>query len=149
MTTKAYLLIAAVVFVGVVTGSDLIARTAIGGVSLGVALVEHLHWASLTVVGIVFLFAPFAGVAFICGIANRRAKTRSVIILFVVGMVVLAYFYFGGFQASQQATLDKKWTAATLAIGLLPFFLGIPLLSIAAIVAALLALFDRRQTVQA
>jgi hypothetical protein len=149
MTTKAYLLIATAVFIGAVTGSDLVARITIARVSFGVALVEHLHWVSLTIVGIVFLFAPFAGVALICGIANRRAKTRGAITLFFVGMAVLAYFYFGGFRASQEAMLDKKWTAAALSIGLLPFLVGIPLSGITAIVAAILALVDRRQTVRA
>ena len=149
MTTKAYLVIATVVFIAAVTGSDLIARMTIGGTTLDVAIGEHLHWASLTIVGVVFLFAPFGGVALICGAANRRAKTRSAVALFVVAMAMLAHFYFGGFQASQQAMLDKKWTAAALSIGLLPFFVGLPLLGIAAIVAAILARDDRRQATQA
>jgi len=149
MTTKAYLLIATVVFICAVTGSDLVARMTITGDSFGAALFAHLHWASLTVFGIAFLFAPFAGIALICSVANRRVKTRSAATLFFVGMAVLAYFYFGGFQASQHAMLAKKWTAAALSIGLLPFFVGIPLLGIAAIVAAILAFVDRRQSVQA
>jgi hypothetical protein len=149
MTTRAYLLIATGVFITAVTGSDLIARMTIAGNPLGVALAEHLHWASLTVAGIAFLFVPFVGVAFICGSANRRTKTRSAVALFVVALAVLAYFYYGGFQASQHAMLDKKWTAAALSIGLLPFFIGLPLLGVVAIAAAVLVLIDRRETVQA
>ncbi len=79
MPTKVYLLIATGVFIAAVTGSDLFARMTIAGLPPGVALAEHLHWASLTVVGIAFLFAPFAGVALICSAANRRAKTRSAV----------------------------------------------------------------------
>lgn len=149
MTTKAYLLIATGVFIATVTGGDLIARMTIAGEPLDVALAEHLHWALLGMAGIVFLFAPFVGVAFICGFANRRTKTRSAVTLFVVALTVLAYFYFGGFQASQQAVLDRKWTAAALSIGLLPFFIGLPLLAVAAIAAAVLVLIDRREPVQA
>jgi hypothetical protein len=149
MTTKAYLLIATAVFLAAVTGSDLIARMTIVGDTLGVAVSEHLRWASLTIVGMVFLFAPFVFVAFICGVVNKRAKTRSAVTLFSVAMVALAYYYFGGFQASQQAMLDKKWTAAALSIGLLPFFAGLPLSAVTAIAAAVLARVDRRQTAQA
>lgn len=149
MTTKAYLLIATGIFIAAVTGSDLVARMAIAGNPLGVAIAEHLHWASLTIVGIVFLFAPFVGVALICGAANKRAKTRSAVALFLVAMAVLAYFYFGGFQASQQAMLDRRWTAAALSIGLLPFFVGLPLLGVAAIMAAVLARADRQEVVEA
>lgn len=148
MTTKAYLLIATGVFIAAVTGSDLFARTTIAGNPLGVAIAEHLHWASLTVEGIVFLFGPFVGVAFICGSANKRTKTRGVVALFLVALAVLAYFYFGGFQASQQAVQDRRRTAAALSIGLLPFFIGLPLLGVAAIAAAVLVRFDRRKTVQ-
>jgi hypothetical protein len=148
MTTKAYLLIATGVFIAAVTVSDLIARMTIAGNSLGIALAEHLHWVSLTLVGIVFLFAPFVGVAFICGSANRRTKTRSAAALFLIALAVLAYFYFGGFQASQQAMLDRKWTAAALSIGLLPFFIGLPLIGVVAIAAAVLVRIDRRETVQ-
>lgn len=149
MTTKAYLLIATGMFIATVTGSDLIARMTIAGNSLGVALAEHLHWASLTVIGIVSLFAPFVVIALICGVTNKLAKTPSTVALFLVAMVVLAYFYFGGFQASQQAMLDKHWTGAALSIGLLPFFIGVPLSGVTAIAAAIIARVNRRKAVQA
>ncbi len=93
MTTKASLLIATGVFTAAVTGSDLFARMTIARSSLDIALAEDLHWVSATVAGIVFLFAPFLGVAFICGSANTRTKTRSAIALFVVVLTVLDYFY--------------------------------------------------------
>ena len=144
MTTKRYLLTANVVFLAAVTGSDLVARVTIAGNTFGDAIVEHLHWVSLTLVGVVFLFIPFGGAALICGAANKRTKTRSAVTLFIVAMAALAYFYFNGFQASQQAMLDKRWTAAALSIGLLPFFVGLPLLGIVGIVAAVIGLVDRR-----
>ncbi len=145
MTMKAYLLTAVAVFSAAVTGSDLIARMTIAGNTFGYAVSKHLHWASLTITGVIILFLPFLGIALICGAANKRAKTRSTTALFLVAMAALTYFYFGGFQASQQAMLDKRWTAAALSIGLLPFFVGLPLLSVVAIVAAVIARFDRRQ----
>jgi hypothetical protein len=145
MTMKAYLLTAIVTFIVIVTGSDLIARMTIAGDTFSNALGEHLHWASLTIVGVVMLFVPFGGAALICRAANKRAKTRSAVALFLVALAALGYFYFGGFQASQQAMLDEKWTAATLLIGLLPFFVGLPLLGLVGIAAMVIARVDRRQ----
>jgi hypothetical protein len=144
MTTKAYMLIAIGGFITVVTGSDLIARMTIAGDTFGSALNEHLHWASLTIVGVFVLFIPFGGAALICGAVNKKARTRSAMALFLVAMAGLAYFYFNGFQASQQAVLNGRWTAAALSIGLLPFFVGLPLLGIVAIVAAIVARVDQR-----
>ena len=143
MTVKAYLLIAAAVCIAAVTGSDLIARMTITGDTLSAAADEYL--ASLSVVGIAFLFAPFAGVALICGAANKRAKTRGAVTLFVLGMAALTYFYFRGFEASEQAMLDEKWTAAALSVGLLPFFVGLPLSAVVAITAEVLARKDPRR----
>ena len=148
MKIRAYLLIAVAIFIAVVTGSDLIARVTVAGNTLGEAVDEHLRWASLTIVGIILLFAPFGFAALICGAANKRANTRSAAALFFVTLAALAYCYFGGFQASQHAMLDKRWTAATLAIGLLPFFVGLPLLVVVAIVAGLIARFDRRSVAE-
>jgi hypothetical protein len=147
MTTRAYLLTAIAAFIVVVTGSDLIARMTIAGDTFSNAVGEHLRWASLTIVGVVVLFVPFGGAALICRAANKRAKTRSAISLFLVALAALGYFYFGGFQASQHAMLDERWTAATLSIGLLPFFVGLPLLGVVAIAAVVIARVDRRQIV--
>ena len=147
MTTKAYLLTAIAAFIVVVTGADLITRMTNARDTFSHAVGEHLHWASLTIAGVMFLFMPFGGAALICRAANKRAKTRSAIVLFVVALASLGYFYFSGFQASQQAMLDQKWTAATLSIGLLPFF-GVPLLGVVVIAAAVIARADRREIVE-
>ncbi|RYY27182.1 MAG: hypothetical protein EOP62_08505 [Sphingomonadales bacterium] len=143
MKIRTYVLAAIAVFVAAVTGSDLIARMTIAGLSFSAAVAEHLEWESLTIVGIFFLFLPFVGAALICGVANKRARTRSAVTLFSVAMAVLAYFYFDGFQASQRAMVDQSWTAAALLIGVLPFF-GLALVAAVAILAAAVARFDRR-----
>ncbi|HVR90250.1 MAG TPA: hypothetical protein VHG29_04030 [Novosphingobium sp.] len=144
MNIKAYLLIALVGFIAAVTGSDLFARMTIAGEGFGFAVAEHLRWASLTIVGLVLLFVPFGGVALICGGANKRAKTRSFAVVFFIAMAILGYFYFEGFQAAQHALLQNKWTAATLSVGLLPFFIGLPLLAVVAIAAAIVTQVDRQ-----
>lgn len=145
MKIRTYLLIAIVAFIVVITGSDLIARLTVAGDTFGEAVREYLRWVSLTPLGIIFLFAPFAGAALICGAANRRARTPSAAALFVLALALLAYFYFDGFQASQHAMLEKKWTAAALSIGLLPFFVGMPMMVVVAVIAAAIAWLDRRR----
>lgn len=147
MRLKTYLLVAVPAFVVAVTGSDLVARTRIAGEPFGLALSEHLRWASLTVAGLILLFLPFLATAIICGIAGRRAATPLVTSLFVCGMSALVFFYYSGFQASQQALLDKNWTAAALSVGLLPFFVGVPLLVLVAVAASVIVLVDRRRAV--
>jgi hypothetical protein len=149
MTIKAYLLAALTIFVAVITSSDLIARITIAGLTLAEAAREHLQWLSLTVLGVILLFAPFGGIALICGTANKRARTRSAATLFFLSTAVLAYFYFQGFQASQEAMLAQRWTAAALSIGLLPFYVGLPLAAVVAVLAGVIARLDRRLVTQA
>lgn len=144
MTRKAYLLAALIVFVVVITGSDLIARITMARLTLGEAAREHLEWLSMPVLGFLLLFAPFGGSALICGSANKRARTRSAATLFSLSMTVLGSYYFEGFQASQQAMLDQRWTAAALSIGLLPVFVGLPLLVVVAVLALIIVRVDRR-----
>jgi hypothetical protein len=59
-------------------------------------------------------------------------------------MITLFYFYFEGYQGSQYAMLERKWTAAALAIGLLPFFIGIPVVGVVMGAGALAGKYDRR-----
>jgi hypothetical protein len=138
MSMKTYLAVALVAFVVVVTGSDLVARMTVSHLPLGEAVREHLEWVSLTLFGLLFLLAPFVCVAVICGKTNRKARTRSVGTIFATSILALAYFYFGGFQAAEQSMVAERWTAAALSIGLLPFFIGLPLilLSLGAALAA-------------
>lgn len=144
MEVKAYLRSGGIAFPVVITGSDMIARVTVAGQSLGQALSEHVHWASMTIAGLGFLFLPFAGSALICAWADRHAEGKSMAVLFALSLLILAYFYFCGFEAAQQAMLDRRWTAAALSVGLLPFFIGIPLLLALSTCAALVVLLKRR-----
>lgn len=126
MRLRSYLLLAALAFVIAVTGSDMFAKMAVSDLSIGQAFVQHLEWASLTVFGIVLLFAPYGAAALICAKLNERSRTGTAATLFALSLFVLSYFYFGGFYSAEQAMVDKRWTAAALSIGLLPFFVGVP-----------------------
>lgn len=144
MRSRTFLLIALLMFLVAVTGSDLFARISIGHLSLMGAVSEHIEWAAMTLIGLLLLLAPFLVVALICAIANKRARARSAVTIFAAALITLLYFYFGAFQAAERAVLNAHWTAAALSIGLLPFFVGTPTVLLTAAAAALAASFDRR-----
>lgn len=144
MGLKVYLPLALVAFVAATIGADLVARTTIAGESVAFAIRDHLHWAGVQFVGTILLLAPFVAVAFVCARVAKKARSRSAFLIFALAMLTLLYFYFEGHQAAQQALKEEMWTAASLSIGLLPFFIGVPVL-LAVIVAGTLATkFDRR-----
>ena len=144
MGLKVYLSLAVVMFLAATTGADLFARTSIAGEPFAEALREHLYWAGIQAEGTLFLFAPFAAVAFVCAFAQKHARTRSVAPIFAIAMLTLLYFYFQGHQGAQYALLDHQWTAAALSVGLLPFFIGIPVVLVIMGAAALAAKLDDR-----
>lgn len=146
MGLKVYLPVAVVVFLVATTGSDLIARTSIGGDSFTVALRDHLYWAAAQFAGTIFLLAPFVAVALVSARVEKQARSRSVVVTFALAMLTLLYFYFQGYQGAQQAFLEEKWTAAALSVGLLPFFIGVPVVLVVVGAGALAGKFDRRMS---
>jgi uncharacterized membrane protein YfcA len=146
MGLKVYLPVALVVFLAATTGADLVARTSIGGQPFAAALHEHLYWAGVEFVGTIFLLAPFVAVAFVCALVEKQSRTRSALLIFAVAMLALLYFYFHGHQAAERAALQKMWTAATLSVGLLPFFVGVPVVLAVMGAGTLAAKFDRRMS---
>jgi heme/copper-type cytochrome/quinol oxidase subunit 3 len=144
MGLKVYLPVAVAVFLVATAGADLVARTSIGGQPFAAALHEHLYWAAVELVGTALLLAPFIAVAFVCARIEKQARDRSVALIFTAAMLALLYFYFQGYQASERAMLQKMWTAATLSVGLLPFFIGVPVVLAALGAGAVAAKFDRR-----
>lgn len=146
MGIKAYLAAATVVFLAATSGADIIAKTSISGEPFMAALREHFYWAGVQFVGTMLLLAPFLAVAMTCGFTERRARSRWVIAIFLVAMSVLLYFYFEGYQAAERAMLQEMWTAATLSVGLLPFFIGVPVVLAAMGAGALAAKLDRRES---
>ena len=144
MGLKVYLPLSAASFLVATTGADLVARMTIANEPLSLALREHFYWAGVQFVGTLLLLAPFAGVAFVCAGVEKRARGRSAALIFGAAMLALIYFYFQGHQAAQHASLERHWTAAALSIGLLPFFVGLPVVVTAIGAGILVARFDRR-----
>jgi uncharacterized membrane protein YfcA len=146
MKLKLYLALAVLAFVAATLGSDLVARMSIAGEKMTQVLSEYLHWNREQFTGAMSLAAPFIAVACICALAQRRARDRSAVVIFAIATITLLYFYFSGHQASQHALLESKWTAAALAIGLLPFFVGMPVVLATALVGVVATRFDRRES---
>lgn len=146
MGFRIYLPIGFAVFVGATMGADVYARMTIAGESLGVAIGEHLHWAGVQVVATVLLLAPFVGIPFLCHLVEKKARRRGVIGIFAVTMVMLFFFYFQGYQGAEVALLEEKWTASALSVGLLPFFVGLPVFIAACGAGALAIELDPRKS---
>lgn len=143
MALRYYLFAALAAGAAATTGADLLARTMIGNQSPGTALVEHLHWAAVQFDGTLLLLAPFVVVALICVGVDSGGQRSSVVTIFALAMLVLLYFYLDGHLDAQEAALRERWTAATLSIGLLPFFVGVPVMLAAAVAAAIVAVSGR------
>lgn len=127
-------------------GSDIFARTSIGGETLQHALSQHWHYAGLEPVGTLFLFAPFLGVGLVSAAVEEWSRTRSAIFIFALGTLPLLYFYFTAYQAAHHALLAEKWTAAALSVGLLPFIVGLPVMFGLVVLGVLAVGIHRRST---
>ena len=144
MKLKIYLPAALVTFLAATTGADLYAKTTIASEPLDVALRDHLYWAAEQFIGTLLLLAPFVAVALFCACIERQARSRSIGLIFTAAMLTLLYFYFQGHLAAERAMLAKMWTAAALSIGLLPFFIGVPVVLAVIGAGALAVKFDHR-----
>ena len=107
-------------FVLVVGGFDILARVQIGGESVSNALSETIHYSLVQPVGTLFSFAPFAAVAWICGSLASVSRARA-IGLMAACLILFAFMYYGGHTDSQRYLHQRMWTAAALAVGLIPF----------------------------
>jgi hypothetical protein len=116
-----YFTIAAVAFLFATTGSDIYARTTIGGQQLGPAVSEHLYWAGVQFIATMLLFLPFGFLAAIGSWIEDNTNRWKALLIFGLPALYLIYAYFEGYQASKVAELDKRWTAATLDVAFLPF----------------------------
>ena len=111
---------AIVAFVVIVEGLDVFARVRIGDQSLSEASSETLHYSLVEPVGTLFSFLPFAAIAWICASLARVSRSRAIGIM-IACLALFALMYYGGYMDSQKYMLQRMWTAATLAVGLIPF----------------------------
>jgi phosphotransferase system glucose/maltose/N-acetylglucosamine-specific IIC component len=132
LRTRPYLVffaLAIFLFIIATLGSDVVARTTVGGDSFGKAISDHVYYAVIQPIGTTMLLAPFLLLGWMAASAAKRKGFDAGLGVFLLGMLLLGFMYFSGYQDSQGFMKERKWTAATLSIGLLPFK-SIPLLLI-------------------
>jgi uncharacterized membrane-anchored protein len=106
------------VFAICTVGFDVHARMTVGAETYEHALSEHLHYAG---VGSVLLSLPFIALGAGAAVFFTRKSAAYGIIVFLIGVAILAFLYYRGYISSQVAMSNKRWTAAALSVGLLPF----------------------------
>jgi hypothetical protein len=112
--------IAMVMYIVIDDGLEILARIRIRGESMAEALSQTAHYSLAQPLGTLFALAPFAAIAWISG-SLARASWHRAIILMAVCFAVFAFFYYGGHMASERFMQQRKWTAAALAVGFIPF----------------------------
>lgn len=85
------------------------------------AVSETFYYSTIQPVGTIMLLAPFALLGWMAASLTRKKTLKQGAILFSIGAVVLSLMYFVGHMGAEQAMLNRKWTAAALSVGLLPF----------------------------
>jgi hypothetical protein len=119
---------AALLFLAATLGSDIVARTTVGGEDLGKAITEHAYYAVVQPIGTAMLLAPFLLLGWMSASLAKRKGFEEGLGVFLIGTLLLGFMYFSGYQDSQSYMEQRMWTAATLAVGLLPFKSVPPLL---------------------
>lgn len=121
-------------FIIIANGSDIAALILVGKKSLGVASSESFYYTMVQPVGTAWLLLPFLALGCISAEVGKRTNVITSYSIFFISLVVLGWLYFSGYWGAQQALTERRWTAAALSIGTLPFR-SIPIVFLAAIVA--------------
>lgn len=114
--------------------ADIVSRVIVTHSSIGDAIHNHLQTALLQPFGTLLLAVPFMVFGWLGYRLGSLSAVKRGVVLLAAASLVLGYFYFRGLYGSQEALLQRKWTAAALSVGLLPFFVGIPAVACAFVV---------------
>ena len=85
------------------------------------AVKETLYYLTVQPIGTLMLFAPYFILGVVSAKAAKKHNLRKGWFLFVCGLISLSYIYYNGYIASSYYMELKKWTAASLSVGMLPF----------------------------
>lgn len=133
-----FCLVGVVCFIVATAGFDVLARMAVAREPLRTATAEAFGYMFTQPVGTLMLLAPFIGAAALSAEVARTSTMATAWVLFGLVTGVLGWLYFSGHWEAQVALQQRKWTAASLSVGMLPF-LSIPVLLLAAIGAGVVA----------
>jgi hypothetical protein len=116
---SAFIALACLAFIVSTIVFGALAKVIVAGDTIEHALSEHLHY--MTIVGSLVLLSPFLALAGIgVGFRNKRGAKFG-FVAFFAGLIPLMGLYWFGYIGSEEALLNRKWTAAALSVGLLPF----------------------------
>jgi hypothetical protein len=116
----AYFAVALFAFLMIVEGFEVLARVQIRGQSLAEGLSETTHYAVVQFAGTFASALPFVAVAWICASVAKKSLKWAVSLM-TVCLTAFAFMYFRGCMDAQEYLLQQSWTAAALAVGLIPF----------------------------
>jgi hypothetical protein len=136
-----YFTLSFVAFVVAALITDIAARMSIASASLSYATSAYLEYPRI--VRSIILFVPFALVAAICAWLEKRVNLWGCLLIFLIAIGTLCFFYANGFWDAQLALSRRRWTAASLSVGLLPF-IGLGIAIATGGVAIFVAQLDRR-----
>jgi hypothetical protein len=86
------------------------------------AVRQSLYYAAIQPVGTASLLLPFLLLGWMAASLAKKRTLKSGAVLFVTGAVVLGLIYLAGHIGAEQAMKQRKWTAAALSVGLIPFY---------------------------
>jgi len=121
-----------------IVGFDVVSRVVVADKALRLAFSETLRVLGAQPVDTLVLFLPFAAVGVLAAETTKASRMVPAVTLFALSVAALWWLYFSGFMGGQHALLERKWTAAALSVGLLPFT-SIPIVFVAALVAGFVA----------
>lgn len=84
----------------------------------------------------IYLIAPFALLGCICAAVAHLKNFDGGVGVLLLGLLLLGFLYFNGYEDAQSALRNRRWTGAALSVGLLPF-LSAPILLLCVIVGVL------------
>ncbi|MEW6333294.1 MAG: hypothetical protein AB1558_03420 [Thermodesulfobacteriota bacterium] len=90
-------------------------------ISIYPSLIEKLYDRATQPLGTIMMMAPFLFLGGISASFAQKNRIPIAISLFLITFSVLGYMYFLGHMHYEMHILEKKWTAASLSLGLLPF----------------------------
>ncbi|MCA1594746.1 MAG: hypothetical protein LC754_19385 [Acidobacteria bacterium] len=129
--------------VAVILSSDTYARASVANETPGGAFSTSIHYLLVQPIGTIFLLLPYLVVGIVASFFAKVEHNLKSWCLFICGVAPLMALYFQGYMSAQQAILEKKWTAASLAVGFLPF-VSVPAIGVGLVVGwAISTLFGK------
>lgn len=104
----AFVGLAVCLFVVATFGFGVLARVTVGDEGLLHAASEHIYYAAIQPIGTLLLFLPFLLLGLLCAVTASRKGSDRGFGVFLIGMLLLGFLYFSGYQDAQYALKHHK-----------------------------------------